>query len=129
MQGLSTGEHRQKQKNRVNIDNLNTNIAVRALISKIDVRCTNSGCSWIGRAPRERKPRGQLPIYVNAVPQWLLWEPTALCTRPAPDCLPLSTVAVRVLQYGSAKMPSRSSCGKLSRKLSAMSASVRREIT
>ena len=61
---------------RVDIDNLNTNIAVRALISKIK-------CSlykfWllVGReTPRERKSQGQLPVFGNAVPQWLHREPT-----------------------------------------------------
>ena len=55
IQGLPTGEHRQKQKTknspiyRVNIDNLNTNIAVKALVCKINVRCTDFGCSWVGK--------------------------------------------------------------------------------
>jgi len=29
--------------------NLNPNIAVKAMISKINVRCTNGGCSWTGQ--------------------------------------------------------------------------------
>jgi len=29
--------------------NLNPNIAVKALISKINVHCTNGGCSWTGQ--------------------------------------------------------------------------------
>ena len=55
IQGLPTGEHRQKQKTknspiyRVNIDNLNTNFAVKALVCKINVRCTDFGYTWVGK--------------------------------------------------------------------------------
>ena len=88
----------------------------------ISISCQHSAC-------KAYLPQGQLLIYVNEVPQWFYREQTVLSTRQAPGRLPMSMVAMLVLQCGSAKMPSRSSYGKLSRKPLAMSASVWREIT
>ena len=53
---------------RVDIDNLNTNIAVKALISNINVRCTNSGCSWAGKHHEKENHRDNCPFLLMQCP-------------------------------------------------------------
>lgn len=53
---------------RVNIDNLNTNIAVKAMISKIKVRCANSGCSWVGKHHEKENHSDNCPFLLMRCP-------------------------------------------------------------
>jgi len=48
--------------------NLNPNIAVKALISKINVRCTNSGCSWAGQHSEKENHWGTCPFMLVECP-------------------------------------------------------------
>ena len=41
---------------------LNINIATRALISRIRVKCTNDGCEWVGQNQEKEKHRDTCPF-------------------------------------------------------------------
>ena len=48
--------------------NLNTNVAVRAVIARINVRCTNPGCSWVGEESEKETHRDTCPFMMINCP-------------------------------------------------------------
>jgi len=46
----------------IDASNLHLNIAAKVLISKIDVCCTKSGCSWTGQHSKKERHRDTCPI-------------------------------------------------------------------
>ena len=109
----------------LNASNLNPNITVKVLLSKVRVYCTNRGCSWTGQ--HSEKERHGAPAPFMLVEWWLPREPSALCIGRAPDGLPAWESVSHVLQSGSAEISSRHSGGKLCTRPFAMSASAQRE--
>ena len=52
----------------IDANNLNPNIAVKATISKINVRCTNNGCSWTGQHSEKENHWGTCPFMLVECP-------------------------------------------------------------
>lgn len=70
LQSVANGRKTCPLQCRVIIDasNLNPNIAVKALISKIKVCCTNSGCSWTGQHSEKESHWGTCPFMLVECP-------------------------------------------------------------
>ena len=88
---------------RIEGDRLNVNFIVSVLIRRIQVRCTNVGCSWIGRHSEKEKCIGTFPFIILDCfngPNGCLEKPE-VCDGPATRILPLRKRRVHSLPQGS----------------------------
>ena len=87
---------------RIEGDRLNVNFIVSVLIGRIQVRCTNVGCSWIGRHSEKEKCIGTFPfIILDCIngPNVYLEKPE-VCDGPAIRILTLRKRHVQSLPQG-----------------------------
>lgn len=53
---------------RIDGKNLNTNVTVRSLIGRIDVRCTNRDCQWVGKHDQKEQHKDTCPYMILQCP-------------------------------------------------------------